>query len=70
MRIAKAKEKGYTHNGLMYGFIPIYLRHVGLHIDVVGKNKIWDVLLAAIFLTIDDLCSEGGGFYVWEGEEL
>ena len=69
MKKTKAKEKGYTHNGLMYGFIPIYLKRVDLHIDVVGKNKIWDVLLA-IFLTIDDLCSERGGFYVWEGEEL
>lgn len=65
----EAKEKGYTHNGLMYGFIPIYLKHVDLHMDVVGKNKFWDVLVD-IFLFIDNLFNMSDGYYIWEGEEL
>ena len=65
----EAKSNGYTRSGLMYRFIPIYLKHNFWDIDVVGKNKFWDILLD-IFLFIDGLFGMSDGFYIWEEEKL
>ncbi len=65
----EAKQSGYTHNGLMYGFIPIYIKHDYWDIDVVGKNRFLDLILD-VFIFVDNIFSMTDGFCVWEGDEL
>lgn len=71
MKRSKAKEMGYTHLGLAYENIPIYLAHLDDGgIDIKGRNLFWDCILwAAMQLDMIFGISEDY-FRIWEGEEL
>ena len=67
----QAKAAGYTHKGLIYEIIPIYLSHNGYdETNVKGINLFLECVLW-IVTELDMLFDISKyGFKIWEGDEL
>lgn len=65
----EAKDQGFTHSGIMFGFIPVYLAFFGGdEFEAMGKTKFYDVLLN-IFTGVDTALNLGYSFQVWTDYE-
>ena len=64
MTIEQAKENGFTHKGVMYGFIKVFCKDVDDFEPVItGTNFLYDNILLIISF-IDGLLNISEGFSV------
>ncbi|WP_286847072.1 hypothetical protein [Proteiniphilum sp. UBA5463] len=59
MKEKEAEKLGYTHRGIMYGFIPVFVSQLIDGAHVAGVNKLWDMMLD-IALFIDRIIGYSG----------